>query len=91
MKPRISMRDSLRDPALLGSALKGDSWYSWRVLLIAAAGEPLTERERVEFKRLTGRDKEPGKMVKEFIAIAGRRSGKSFAMACFLVCIAGLC
>ena len=30
-------------------------------------------------------------MVKEFAAIAGRRSGKSYAMACFLVWISCLC
>jgi hypothetical protein len=30
-------------------------------------------------------------MVKEFAAITGRRSGKTFAMACFLVWIAALC
>jgi hypothetical protein len=60
-------------------------------LLIAAAGEKLTAKERLEFKRLTGRDYEPGCMVREFVAIAGRRSGKSYAMACFLVWIATMC
>ena len=62
MKPRISMREALRDPDLFGSVLSGSSWYGWRVLLIAAAGEELTDDERVEFKRLTGRAREPGKM-----------------------------
>ena len=37
------------------------------IVLIAAAGEQLTEKERVEFKRLTGREREPGKLVKEFV------------------------
>jgi hypothetical protein len=91
MIPHVSMREALADPALLGDAMKGDSRFGWRVLLIAAAGEMLTERERVEFKRLTGRDCEPGKLVREFAAIVGRRSGKSFALACFLVWIAALC
>jgi hypothetical protein len=91
MKARVTMRKALHTSALLGAALEDASWYGWRVLLIAAAGERLTDEERKEFTRLTGRAKEPGKMVKEFIAVAGRRSGKSFAMACFLVWIAGLC
>jgi hypothetical protein len=58
MTPMHSMRASLTDPELLGHVLTGDSWYSWRVLLIAA-GEELTEDERKEFARLTGRDHEP--------------------------------
>jgi hypothetical protein len=91
VKPRVSMRAALGDPALLGTALAKPSWSSWKVLLIAAAGEKLTPAERKEFERLTGRAKEPGKMVKEFAAITGRRSGKTFAMACFLVWIAALC
>ena len=42
MKPRISLRQSLQDPNLLGAAIAGDSWRSWRTLLIAAMGEELT-------------------------------------------------
>ena len=38
MKPRISLRQSLQDPNLLGGALSGDSWRSWRALLIAGDG-----------------------------------------------------
>ena len=68
-----------------------NSWFGHRVLLIAAAGEELTDIERKEFKRLTGRDREPGKMVKELVAIFGRRSGKSFMTAVFVVWIAALC
>ena len=91
MKPRVTMRKALSDPALLGNMLKGNSWFGWKVLLIAAAGERLTDVERVEYRRLTNRPHEPGAMIKEFVAIAGRRSGKSFAMACFLIWIACLC
>jgi len=89
--PRVSMREALRDPKLFGHVLQGDSWYGWRVLLIAAAGEEVTDDERVEFKRLTGREREPRKLVRELIAIFGRRAGKSLAMAVFKCWIAGLC
>ncbi len=45
------MREALADPDLFANILGGESWSGWRVLLIAAAGEELTEDERVEFKR----------------------------------------
>jgi NUMOD3 motif len=62
MKPRISLREALSDPNLLGSALAGDSWKAWRTLLIAVMGEELTA---------------------EFLAVVGRRGGKSRALATF--------
>jgi hypothetical protein len=60
MTPKITMRRALSDPNLLGKVMQAASWSSWKVLLIAAAGEPLTDEERTEFKRLTGREHEPG-------------------------------
>jgi hypothetical protein len=59
MIPRVPLREALSDPNLLGTAITGDSWRSWRTLLIAAMGEPLTEDERATFRALTGRDREP--------------------------------
>src|SRR5215831_6994424 len=59
MKPRISLRQSLQDPNLLGGALTGESWAAWRTLLVASMGESLTEDERATFRALTGRDREP--------------------------------
>jgi hypothetical protein len=91
MKPLVSMRQALSSPKLFGHVLQGQSWSGWRILLIAAAGEKLTETERVEFKRLTGRDKEPGRMCRELIVVAGRRAGKSMAMATLNVWLAALC
>jgi hypothetical protein len=43
---RISLRQALADPALLGGVLEGESWKPWRTLLIAAMGEDLTQDER---------------------------------------------
>jgi hypothetical protein len=91
MKPTVSMRKSLEDPKLLGGALRGDSWEPWRVLLIAAMGEPLTESERAQFRQLTGREHEPLQRVNEFAAVIGRRGGKTRAMAVLAAYIAGLC
>jgi hypothetical protein len=90
MKPKASLRRALADRKLLGTALAGASWQAWRVLLIAAVGEHLTDAERVIFKQLTGRDREPGFPVHELVAIVGRRGGKSRAMAVLLCWLAGL-
>jgi hypothetical protein len=40
MRPLCSLRRAPSDPKLLGTALAGDSWQSWRVLLVAAVDEP---------------------------------------------------
>ena len=91
MIPRVSLREALSDPNLLGTAIAGDSWQSWRALLIAAMGESLTEDERAIFIELTGRVREPAQRVNEFVAVIGRRGGKSRAMAVLATYIAGLC
>ena len=91
MKPRISLRQSLQDPNLLGGALTGESWAAWRTLLVASMGESLTEDERATFRALTGRVREPLQRVDQFAAVVGRRGGKSRAMATLATYIAGLC
>jgi hypothetical protein len=88
---RMPMREYLAHPHLAGRILQGESWYGWRILLIAAAGEELTDDERQEFRRLTGREREPGKLCREFIAAAGRRAGKTEAMITFAIWIAVFC
>jgi hypothetical protein len=90
MRVLISMRDSLADEKILGHALVGASWDGWKALLLAAAGETLTEPERALFTQLTGRPKEPGDglLSEVFLCIGGRRGGKSRAMATFCSWIA---
>jgi hypothetical protein len=63
MTPFVTMRRALSDTNLLGAALGGDSWLPWRILLIAAMGEDLTDEERAIFAKLTGRQREPGERV----------------------------
>jgi len=91
MIPRVPLREALSDPNLLGTAIAGDSWSSWRTLLIAAMGEELREDEREIFSQLTGREHEPLQRVDQFAAVIGRRGGKSRAMATLATYIAGLC
>jgi hypothetical protein len=91
MKKLVPMREALRDRHLLGDALPGDSWSAWRTLLIAATGEALTDDERVTFKALTGRDREPGQMIETLLVVAGRRSGKTKAISVLSVYLSTLC
>jgi hypothetical protein len=87
----VPLREAFSDPNLLGTAIAGDSWSSWRTLWIAAMGEELTADERVTFTNLTGRVREPLQRVDQFAAVVGRRGGKSRAMAVLATYIAGLC
>jgi hypothetical protein len=91
MRPSITIRKALSDPKLLGNVLAGESWRAWRVLMIAAMGEPLTDDERETFTKLTGREREPLARVEELCAVVGRRGGKSRAMATLAAYIGGLC
>jgi hypothetical protein len=91
VRPRTSLRDALSDPALLGHVLRGPSWLPWRVLLIAAMGEPLTDAERPIFTQLTGRAREPLQRVNELEAVVGRRGGKSSAISALATYVSACC
>ena len=92
MKPRISLRQSLQDPNLLGGALTGESWAAWRTLLIASMGEQLTAEELETFRRVTGgRAEPPSSRVEEALYLIGRRGGKDRAASVLATYIAGLC
>jgi hypothetical protein len=90
MTPTLSLRKALSDPKLLGHVVVGESWKPWRTLLIAIAGEELQDDERQIFKQLTS-DREPGAMIEEFVAVIGRRGGKSKAISVLSTWIAALC
>jgi len=56
-----------------------DSWANWRVMLIAAMGEPLTTDELEVFKQFTGGRDAPTKPISEGAFVIGRRGGKDRA------------
>src|SRR5262249_42343916 len=93
MKPITPLREAFSDPALLEHVLAGESWLPWRVLLTASMGEALTTNERTVFTRLTEREREreSGKPVVEMEVVAGRRAGKTTAMAALATYIATCC
>jgi hypothetical protein len=91
MIPRISLRKALNDPQLLGDSLAGESWKAWRIVLIAAMGEELSQDEREIFRELTGREHEPLQRVDVFAGVAGRRAGKTKVVATLASYTATLC
>jgi hypothetical protein len=73
----ITIDGALSDPALLGAALGDQStWLTWRSVLKAAHGRPLTKRERAAFDVVAGGREPPRAKVKELIVVASRRCGK---------------
>jgi hypothetical protein len=90
MKRTCSLRRALTDKKLLGSILDGASWLPWRVLLLAAMGEKLTDAERVIFTSLTKRSLEPTAPCEEFVGVIGRRGGKSRAISVLATYLSGL-
>lgn len=61
-------------------------------LLIAANGKKLTDDERTIFQTFTDREREPGEHIEEFVAVEGRRAGRSGEIGAVQIpSIAGLC
>ena len=89
MTPQTTLRAALLDPNLLD--LGAPSWAAWRPLLLSMMGEALTDDEREVFTRFTGRTEAPSKRCDEAWIVAGRRAGKTRAMAALAVYLAALC
>jgi hypothetical protein len=85
------LRKALNDKQLLGSILAGASWLPWRILLLAAMGEKLTDAELAIFRELTKRELAPDQPCEEFVGVVGRRGGKSRAISVQATYLAGLC
>ena len=88
MKPQTSLRAALADPNLLD--LGAPSWAAWRPLLLAGMGEALTDDELAYFTGSPA-DRGPHRRVDEAWIVAGRRAGKTRAMAALAVYLAALC
>jgi hypothetical protein len=73
--PKLSIADALRDSRLFEPHFRGPSWDTWRVVLKAAFGEPLTDAELEVFHAVAGRDP-PIHRVKELVCAVGRGGGK---------------
>jgi hypothetical protein len=85
----ITIDAAMSDRKLLGAGL-GDlaSWATWRSVLLAAFGHSLNEQQQQAFSAVAGGRQPPARSVRELIAIAGRRSGKSRIAAAIAAYIA---
>ncbi|WP_020187729.1 terminase family protein [Methylopila sp. 73B] len=90
MNTTVTIRRAMEDPNLLGATLAGPSWATWRMLLAAAMGERLRDDETESFRALTGRSAPPARAADEVVVVAGRRAGKTRAMAALAVYLAGM-
>jgi hypothetical protein len=88
--PHTTLREALVDPALLGNVLVGESWDTWRSLLLASMGERLTAGELATFQRVTGRTTAPSSRVEEAAFVIGRRGGKDRAASVLATYLAAL-
>jgi hypothetical protein len=88
--PIVPLRQALSDPALLGDALAGGSWHTWRSLLLAAMGEQLQPSELAAFQRVTGRTQPPPSRIEEALFLVGRRGGKDRAASVLATYLAAL-
>jgi hypothetical protein len=91
MNKLIPLRTALESPDWLGSVLGAPSYATVRSLLLAALGEPLTADELAVFTKITGRAESPSEPVAELWLVAGRRSGKTLAIAVLAAFLAGCC
>jgi hypothetical protein len=90
MRVKTTLREALTDKRLLGKTLAGPSWHTWRTILLAAMGEPLTPKELVTYRQVTGRMTAPTQRCEELVGIVGRRGGKSRAVAVLATYLATL-
>jgi hypothetical protein len=91
IRAAVSLREALVDPNLLGDVLKGESWRTWRALLLATMGERLMPGELEIFQRVTGgRTEAPQERVDTALFCIGRRGGKDRAASVLATYLAAL-
>jgi hypothetical protein len=89
MTAPVAIDVALKDRRLFGAALGlADTWSTWFAVLKAAFGVALSRQERGAFEAVAGGRSPPRARVRELIAVAGRRSGKSRVSAAVVAYIA---
>ncbi|MDR4469109.1 MAG: hypothetical protein MRJ68_12580 [Nitrospira sp.] len=83
-----SILDAMDDKRLFGSLFSGETWRSWRALLVALFGFPATPAQAKLIQRCTGRSVMPTSPASELFCIVGRRGGKSRIAALLAVYLA---
>jgi len=84
----VNFLDFLADDALTPDQFTGETWNTWRAVWGAVFGLHLTPEQEATFKRVAGGRDVPTARVREFWAVAGRRSAKSHMAAAAAVYLA---
>lgn len=89
----MNILQAIDDPHLFAGAFRdAETWKSWRAVLCALFGLPMTQEQFELYQQCTGRSTAPAAVFNEAWLICGRRGGKSFTLALiavFLACFRG--
>jgi len=84
----VNIIDAIDDPLVFAKHFRGDTWGAWRVFLCALFGLPMSAEQLAVYRAHTGRSAPPTAPLHEAWLVCGRRSGKSFMLACIAVWLA---
>jgi hypothetical protein len=85
----VNIIEAMEDAELFGNVFRDSAtWAPLRTVLKALFGLPMADDDLPRFRQHTGREVPNPDGYKEFWAVAGRRSGKSFVLALVAVFLA---
>jgi hypothetical protein len=84
----VNILDAMKDNNAFAMHFRGGTWDAWRAFLGALFALPMTSEQLAIYQKHTGRSKLPAAPLSESWLICGRRSGKSFMLACIAVWLA---
>jgi hypothetical protein len=84
----MNILDALDDPKVFAPFFKGSTWAAWRVFLASLFALPMTPEQLALYSKHTGRSSPPTQPLHEAWLVCGRRSGKSFMLACIAIFLA---
>jgi hypothetical protein len=84
----LHILQAINDKKVFGPHFKGDTWDAWFAFLAALFAQPMTPEQLALYQQCTGRNTPPTTPCREAWLVCGRRSGKSFILACIAVFLA---
>ena len=84
----MNILDAIEDQQVFAKHFRGSTWDAWRVFLCALFGLPMSAEQFVVYRAHTGRSASSTAPLHEAWLVCGRRSGKSFILACIAVFLA---
>jgi hypothetical protein len=84
----VHILQAINDKKVFGQHFRGDTWAPWFAFLAALFELPMTPEQLAIYQQCTGRNAPPTAPCREAWLVCGRRSGKSFILACIAVFLA---